>query len=80
MARAWWSWQLKNLHWLVPRLPPICSTYCSRATGRARLQLVSLDRVFRGLSNGGGFVGFGLVVVVIRRSESPMRGLLQYSR
>jgi hypothetical protein len=43
---------------LVPRYPPTSHTYCSRATGRARLQPVWLDRAFRGLSNGVALVGF----------------------
>jgi hypothetical protein len=42
---------------------PYCNTHCGRATGCAQLQLVPLDRVFRGHSIDVGFVGFGPLFV-----------------
>ena len=42
--------------------PSFAYTHSDRATGRARLQPGWLDRAFRGLSNAGGFVGFGALV------------------
>ena len=53
----------KFLLWSVPWCFPPSDTCCGRARGCARLQLVWIDRVFPGLSNGVGLVSFAHLVV-----------------
>jgi hypothetical protein len=54
----------------VPRLPPTYRTYSARTAGRTWLQPVRLDRAFRELSNGVGFVDFACLGAGIQNPES----------
>jgi hypothetical protein len=64
------AWQLKLLLRSVPRLPPTCRTCSARVASRVRLQPVRLDRAFRELSNGVGFVDFTCLGASIQNPES----------
>jgi len=65
---------------ILLRSVPWCSlpsdTCCGRARGCARLQLVWIDRVFPGLSNGVSLVSFAHLVSIKELCDIPFNGIL----